>query len=310
MDNRLLPADSIQGKKEFVRRVIYDTVNTSLPGEIVEFDSKQQTATVKCCIRSQTYDPQLQKKITKDLPLIFKAPVWFPYTITAGFSLNYEVNPGDQCLLIFSQRSFDNWLVAGSVQDTIEPFQPRCFSLTDAIVLVGLIPNPNAIQNFISKGIELRNKDRSVHLHLLDDKLEINISVDNGASAGCNEVYTIAGDLTSVNWNDRSIHVGKNLTLLVDGQYSETIIGNVTLAFSSNVTEGIIGNYELTVSGSFNTIVASGWNIQAMMSVNGRVKSTSYSTIDNNNQEKVGVTGTAGPNSTVTFINGLAIQIS
>ena len=80
--------------------------------------------------------------------LSLSVPCIFPYSITSNLSLTFPVSEGDQCLLIFSQRSIDNWHKLGGIQDPVEDKYPRAHSLSDAIAILGLIPKSEAIKNF------------------------------------------------------------------------------------------------------------------------------------------------------------------
>lgn len=218
MDTSLMRPDSIHGQVKFVKRIIEQTVNTCIPGEIVSFDKSLQTATVKVCIKQMHVDKD-GNKVTQELPQILQVPVFFPYSTMTGFSLTYPVVPGDQCLILFSQRSFDNWLAAGSVQEPFEPNCPRFFSFNDAIALVGLIPNPSAIKDFELNGVEIRNKKRTVYSLVTDNEAKTEAkTADSCASITC----TVSGNIVEV--------ATGNKTENVNGTFNTSIQGNWTIA--------------------------------------------------------------------------------
>lgn len=193
MDITMLKSGSVQALMEMVRRMFLE-INTSIPGEIVFFNPVLQTATIKPCVRSVTINQEGEKR-TIDLPEILMCPVWFPYGNSSGFSMTYPVNPKDQCLIIFSQRSFDNWLIHGSIQDPAEKDRPRSHSYNDAIALVGLIPAPSAIPLFQSDGIEMRNKGRTSYHKVSDLSQERLVFKDE---TGCQETLTAAGTISRI----------------------------------------------------------------------------------------------------------------
>lgn len=164
--------------QEVINRIILSNVCTSIPGTIRTFDKTTQIVTVTPNIRM--IENKLDGATTKiQMPDLIEVPCLFPYSTTSGFSLTYPVKEGDQCLLIFAQRSIDNWLENGMVQDPIETKYPRSHSLSDGIAIVGLIPKPNAISNFQTDGIELRNGDRTVYIKIKDDNIKLE---QNGAN--------------------------------------------------------------------------------------------------------------------------------
>lgn len=107
-------------------------IHTCLPGEIVDYDYTQQKAKVQPLLRKRYADGTIQS-----LPEITNVPVVFPSG--TGFSMHWPLNAGDNVLLLFSERSLDNWLSTGG---EVAPIDPRKFDLSDAIAIPGLIPFP------------------------------------------------------------------------------------------------------------------------------------------------------------------------
>lgn len=105
-------------------------LHTALPGRIVAYDYTKQKAQVKPMISKKYRDGR-----TESLPVIVNVPVIFPRS--SGASLTFPVNNGDYVLLIFSERSMENWLALGGEQ---EPGDTRKYDLTDAIAIPGLYP--------------------------------------------------------------------------------------------------------------------------------------------------------------------------
>jgi len=104
-------------------------IHTCLPASIVSYDYTKQKATVQ---------PLLKKPYVtggESLPEIPNVPVIFPKG--GGFSMHFPLNAGDVVLLLFSERSIDQWLNRGG---EILPLDPRKFDLSDAIAIPGLMP--------------------------------------------------------------------------------------------------------------------------------------------------------------------------
>ena len=256
MDTTFLKSNSSQALLELFRRILLE-VNTAIPGEIVNFDPSTQTATVRPCIRGTSISNTGETQY-RDMPQIVKVPVWFPYSISSGFSMTYPVGSTDQCLLIFSQRSFDNWLKYGSVQNPSETKNPRSHQYSDVMALVGLIPNPSAIQNFQMDGMEIRNKNRDSYVKVLDDKILIHTGENNivlnldGSVQASHASTTIqisaAGEVTVttpqiLNINSAVVNISGDINLT-----GSIFVSGVVQSPQYNVGSG--NNVDIGVSGS------------------------------------------------------------
>ena len=119
---------------------LYD-VHTSLPGIVESYDRATQTAKIQ---------PSLKRKYTDgrvvELPIINKVPVMFPRS--KGKFIHFDLEPGDEVTLIFSERSLDTWKEKGG---TVSPDDPRKFHLSDAKAYPGGSSIPNV---FTPNGVE------------------------------------------------------------------------------------------------------------------------------------------------------------
>lgn len=109
-------------------------VHTALPGVVVSYDEATQTASVRPAFKFAYRDATdgTVKRYTP--PAIPKVPVAFPGG--GDFSITWPLAAGDSVLLVFSERSLDEWRqVAGSGH---EPGDLRRFDLSDAIAYPGL----------------------------------------------------------------------------------------------------------------------------------------------------------------------------
>ena len=59
-------------------------------------------------------------------PVLSDVPVFMP--------VEFEVSPGDACLVVFADADIDKWLVSGEPE---EPASPRRHSLSDGFAFVG-----------------------------------------------------------------------------------------------------------------------------------------------------------------------------
>jgi hypothetical protein len=119
--------------------VLYQLANvhTALPGIIVSYDYTKQNAQVQPTINRTWSDGTTIK-----LPVLNNVPVIFPQS--GGASLTFPVNVGDPCLLIFNERSTDQWKASGGI---VNPVDPRKFDLSDGVALMGYLPFNSTFPN-------------------------------------------------------------------------------------------------------------------------------------------------------------------
>lgn len=138
-------------------------LHTALPGIIVAFDAAKQTASVQSTISRVAHDDS-----ATPLPLCVDVPVHFPGG--SGYVLTFPVTPGDECLLVFSERAIDGWFESGEVTP---PTDYRLHDLSDGFALVGFRSQPKKITNFSTTAVELRSEDASTKVLLRSDSVEL-----------------------------------------------------------------------------------------------------------------------------------------
>lgn len=134
-------------------------VATSTVGHIVAFDPVTQLAQVqigivKVATTGETFDPAI----------IVECPVYFAGG--SSFMMEHQIDPNDECVILFSQRCIDGWRETGGVAQ-----QPiiRYHDINDAMCLPGIRSKPNTIVNFQNDGIRLRNADATAYVWLKGD---------------------------------------------------------------------------------------------------------------------------------------------
>lgn len=302
MDKTLFKPGDPQALIELIRRLVSE-VNTCIPGQIVYFDVIKQTATIRPCIRSATID-QTGNKTFVDLPEIFLCPVWFPYSTNSGFSLTYPINAGDQCLILFSQRSFDKWLLHGSYQDPVEDNIPRTHAFTDAIALVGLIPNVSKISNFQMDGIELRNSVRTSYTKITNATIEEKTGTFDGEYS-VNQKVKAQKRQTEIT-SDSSEKVGGNLTEEITGNQTEKVGGNNVEEIGGNKSSTVTGTDTENVSGG-KTITSETIALQGEVSIEGTLLT---SPAPGGAGEPGLTTSVTIDGTTLRFVNGILVEVS
>lgn len=166
---------------------ILSNVHTAMPGIVQSYDAATQKATVK---------PQLKKNYLDgtelSLPVVSNVPIIFPRTAKA--SLTFPIEQGDKVLLIFSERSLDEWLSQGA---EVKPQDRRKFDLSDGLAIPGLYdfgtPSP-------SDGSSVELKFNDANITIKDDG---EMTLTNG------DAKIVLGTDGQVNVNDGNLTVDK-----------------------------------------------------------------------------------------------------
>lgn len=145
------PAQNTPIKEVIDDRIAFavERLNTCLPAKIVEFDNIKQVATVRPVVAEMYKDG-----VTKPFSDIVVVPVIFP--TGGGGSITFPITKGDECLLWFSQRAFDTWLVTGD--SPIKPTVQRYHNYNDAFAMVGLKSFKNSLKAS-TENVEIRMDD-------------------------------------------------------------------------------------------------------------------------------------------------------
>jgi hypothetical protein len=118
----------------------------AVPGIVESFDGSKQTATViVACSGSDSDGSEMR------LPPLLDVPVSFPRG--GGFAVTFPVSPGDEGLLVFSDRCIDGWFQTGS--PGIPP-DHRLHDLSDASFIPGISSLGRAISELRTDAITLR----------------------------------------------------------------------------------------------------------------------------------------------------------
>lgn len=120
---------------EMLKRLFDDAlldVHTAIPARVEAFDAAAWTVEVVPLVRRQVEGDAGETDV-EDLPKIVGVPVAF--LGGGGLWLKVPVVVGDTVLLIFGERSLDNWKATGQL---VDPQDERHHHLADAIALPGL----------------------------------------------------------------------------------------------------------------------------------------------------------------------------
>lgn len=157
-------------------------VNTSIPGHVLAFDASTQMAQVQIGVQRVNIDG-----ITFTPPPIAEVPVHFPGD---DFVIEYQIDPGCEGIILFSQRCIDGWIQSGGVAPN--PIG-RFHDMHDAMFIPGARSLPNVIPGFSNNGVRLRNRTGTQFAWLKNDG---SIAIENGSGhirLGADGTVTING---------------------------------------------------------------------------------------------------------------------
>jgi len=242
MDTRIV--DPVTEVRETIDRALL-RVNTCIPGVVDSFDPATQTCTVR---------PAIQMRVNidgstsfMDLPQIINAPLIFPFAITAGFALTLPVKAGDACVILFSQRSIDNWHDKGGVQPPEDGVSTRHHDLTDALVLLTAVPTPDVLSGWVEDGIEIRNTAQNSRITLRDASIEIArgtslaVMTDTGVTITTTDIVATAATVV-VDSPDTTftglVKIGANLEVTGTVKNNSVNIGSTHIHSQTNDSAG------------------------------------------------------------------------
>ena len=215
-------------------------LHTSMPGIVESFDAENQLATIQPAIRRIfiTRDGDKEILVPSDLPILINVPVIFPRG--GGFSLTFPVSKGDECLLVFCERSIDNWHETGKVK---VPGAKRFHSLSDATAFVGISSIPNKVPNYDPTNTEIKKDDGSVSIKLKENsdldivaEGDMNATITGDINASCENITVDATSTATVNCPESTFN--GNLTVNGDITSTGTVTaptGNITSVSSTSV---------------------------------------------------------------------------
>lgn len=172
MDNRYIATQQQLNELNFWRGAF--KLNTCIPAIVDEFNVATQRVSATPAIQAKYITPDGEVKYI-DCPKITNIPL--AIIKSPGLKLTYPVKKGQNCTLIFSQRSIDNFLLDGS-----KPYPPtegpdpltsslRCMDMTDALCFPGLITNNETISSYNNDAIEIRSADGTTKVSVAENTL-------------------------------------------------------------------------------------------------------------------------------------------
>jgi hypothetical protein len=102
-------------------------LHTSIPGIVSKYDPSKPSVEVQPAVKKIWYDGT-----ELSLPIIVSVPIVFPRT--KRFHLSYPIEKNDCVLLLFTERSIEEYIQNGT---EVTPTNTRIYSMTDAVAIPG-----------------------------------------------------------------------------------------------------------------------------------------------------------------------------
>ncbi len=186
-----------------MKEAISSGLYVSMQCIVQSFNAEAVTVTAQPAIRWSVTNSE-GKTESVALPLLVDVPVIFPRG--GGVTLTFPVKPGDECLVIFADRSIDYWWQNGGIQ---EPVDPRQHNLSDGFAIVGPQSQARKISNISTHSAQLRTDDGAAFIELTPGSHNITLitpgkltaTADNGTEITSPEIVlngnvTINGNLS------------------------------------------------------------------------------------------------------------------
>ncbi|BDH44896.1 hypothetical protein TUM12370_09400 [Salmonella enterica subsp. enterica serovar Choleraesuis] len=139
---------------------VSSSLRVALPGTIDSFDPQSVTCTVTLGVLNTIRGDDGNWRSSKYSQLV-DVPVVFPRG--GGCTLTFPLAAGDECLVVFADRSIDSWWQSGGTQETSAG---RQHSLSDAFVLPGPQSQVRKISNISTESTQLRTDDGQAFIEL------------------------------------------------------------------------------------------------------------------------------------------------
>ena len=211
MDNRVIVDRKQLDELNFWRGAMM--LNTAIPAIIDEFDLTTQRVSATPAIQAKYVTPDGEVKYI-NYPKITNIPL--ALIKSPGMKITYPVKKGQNCTLIFSQRSIDNFLLDGT-----KPYPPeegpdpmtaaiRCMDLTDAMCFPGVVCNNETISNYNNDAIEIRNSAGTTKLTVSENGL--NFTQGGATLEMSGDKITMTASQVIINGHDFDTHVHSGVT--------------------------------------------------------------------------------------------------
>ncbi len=172
-----------------MKKDIFLSLNAHHLCTIQSFDTDKQTASATINYKRTVFKPNaagVYGPVLLDYPILIDCPV---VCLGGGDgSLRFPISVGDEAIVLFNDRSIDNWY-QGSATSGVS--SPRMHSISDGIILVGVRSMGNVLTDYADDAAEFVFGTTKVRV----EDGQITLTTDTGVVL----VITDAGKLTITN---------------------------------------------------------------------------------------------------------------
>lgn len=195
MHNNINLSQMFDSKDEFYRNLkdnIKKEIRVCMPGEIVSFDCKNQTATVMPLLLQKTSEDTQNFEYQQISPLL-DVQVILPRC--NNFVLTFPLSKGDEGILIFMDNCYNLVWDRGGVQ---APEEERYHDLSDAIFIPTIFSNPKNIKNYSSDSTQLRNIEGNSYIEFKGNEINLVGDVKINGNAYSSHTHNVGDSTTGI----------------------------------------------------------------------------------------------------------------
>lgn len=148
--------DDSQLYENIIKKVNFN-LRCCIPGVIQQYDPKTNTASIQPAIREEIVNEDNTVQYM-NLPILVNVPIIFP-SCSIG-SIKMLLKQRDECLVLFSDLSIDNFWKYANVQN---PIEVRRHDLSDGIAIPCVLSQPNT-KPFNGTGMEITSEDSKISI--------------------------------------------------------------------------------------------------------------------------------------------------
>lgn len=148
--------DDSQLYENIIKKVNFN-LRCCIPGVIQQYDPKTNTASIQPAIREEIVNEDNTVQYM-NLPILVNVPIIFP-SCSIG-SIKMLLKRGDECLVLFSDLSIDNFWKYANVQN---PIEVRRHDLSDGIAIPCVLSQPNT-KPFNGTGVEITSGESKISI--------------------------------------------------------------------------------------------------------------------------------------------------
>jgi hypothetical protein len=160
-------------------------------GIIQSFDAVAQTVTVRLVTTENII--KAGAVVQQDPYLLSDVPIIMPRA--GGFAITFPIQPGDECIVHFCDKSFDAWHQSGD--DTNNQIVWRRHDLSDGVAAFAVWSTPNALAAYSTDSMQIRNDEGTIGIDIAAGKITIICpAIEAAATAGDGTPVLLAAFLT------------------------------------------------------------------------------------------------------------------